>query len=111
MEGRQHGVLEVSFPEVHRDARCSIVFQRTLRVPEGSGKYPSPPGKGRFSLKRVSRYAESVPPGWERGESVFRDGEVGRRSLADRLASPVSGSLMVALTAASSSITRWARAW
>ena len=26
--------LEFRFPEVHRDARCTIEFQRTLRIPD-----------------------------------------------------------------------------
>ena len=36
--------LEFRFPEVHRDARCTIEFQRTLRIPDDDRDYPLPPG-------------------------------------------------------------------
>lgn len=43
--------LEFRFPEVHRDARCTIEFQRTLRIPDDDRDYPLPPGLGRFPLR------------------------------------------------------------
>jgi hypothetical protein len=57
----KHDAVVFSFPEVHSAARCTVVFQRTLRVPPGRrGRGPSP-GLGRYSLHvanlpgRVSR--------------------------------------------------------
>lgn len=60
--------LEFVFPEVHEDARFSIEFQRTLRIPEDGNDYPLPPGLGPFPLRHVDDYVGRVPPRWtERG--------------------------------------------
>ena len=60
--------LEFSFPEVHAAARCSIEFQRTLRIPDDGRDYPLPPGLGRFPLRHLDDYAERLPESWrERG--------------------------------------------
>ncbi len=60
--------LEFSFPEVHEAARCSIEFQRTLRIPDDGRDYPLPPGLGRFPLRHLDDYAERLPESWrERG--------------------------------------------
>jgi len=45
--------LMFSFPEVHPEAKCSVVFQRTLRLPEDGGPYPEPPGLGRFPISHL----------------------------------------------------------
>ena len=47
------------FPEVHDDARTSIEFERTLRIPDDGKHYPLPPGLGAFPLRhwRTSRSA------------------------------------------------------
>lgn len=66
IEFRKDGLI-FSFPEVHPDARCSIIFQRTLRVPEDSDSYPVPPGLGRFSLERIDDYRDGVPAAWAKG--------------------------------------------
>jgi len=56
------------FPEVHPDAKLSIVFQRTLRIPDDGKDYPLPPGLGRFPLRHVDDFAQRVPAAWlERG--------------------------------------------
>lgn len=36
----ENDVLEFRFPEVHEKARCSIEFQRTLRIPDDDRDYP-----------------------------------------------------------------------
>ena len=41
----------------------TVEFQRTLRIPE-TGLHPLPPGLGRFPLRRVTDYPDSVPPEW-----------------------------------------------
>lgn len=40
-----------------------VAFMRTLRIPE-SGMHPLPPGLGRFPLRRVEDYPDTVPPQW-----------------------------------------------
>ncbi len=40
-----------------------VDFQRTLRIPE-TGLHPLPPGLGRFPLRRVEDYPDTVPAEW-----------------------------------------------
>lgn len=56
--------LHVRFPEVHRDARMSVHFQRTLRIPDDGNDYPLPAGLGAFPLRHVDDFAASVPDRW-----------------------------------------------
>ena len=56
--------LEFRFPEVHRDARCTIEFQRTLRIPDDDRDYPLPPGLGGFPLRHIDDYARRLPEHW-----------------------------------------------
>ncbi len=56
--------LVFAFPEVHEDARLSIDFQRTLRIPDDGTDYPLPPGLGSFPLAHVDDHADRVPPTW-----------------------------------------------
>jgi hypothetical protein len=56
--------LVFTFPEVHPEAKLTIEFQRTLRIPDDGKDYPLPPGLGRFPLKHVDDYAETVPKIW-----------------------------------------------
>lgn len=53
--------LIISFPEIHKDARAVIEFQRTLRIPDDGQTYPLPPGFERFELRHVEDYAHSAP--------------------------------------------------
>ena len=60
--------LEFRFPEVHAAARCTIEFQRTLRIPDDGKDYPLPPGLGAFPLRHLDDYAAGLPESWrERG--------------------------------------------
>ncbi len=60
--------LEFSFADVHPEARLSLSFQRTLRIPDDDKTYPLPPGLGRFPLRHVDDFAAKVPSPWrERG--------------------------------------------
>ena len=59
------------FPEVHKDATCSISFQRTLRIPDDNREYSLPPGLGEFPLNLVDDYAETVPAAWAAHGGVF----------------------------------------
>lgn len=64
--------LEFSFPEVHAEARCSIEFQRTLRIPDDGRDYRLPPGLGRFPLRHLDDYTERLPESWrERGGVIL----------------------------------------
>jgi len=49
----------------------SITFQRTLRIPDDGRQYPLPPGLGRFPLRRVEDYGQSVPAAWREHGGVF----------------------------------------
>ena len=63
--------LEVHVPEVHPDARRTIEFQRTLRIPDDGRDYPLPPGPGRFPLRHLDDFALRLPePLRERGGVV-----------------------------------------
>ena len=57
-------ILNFSFPDVHPDARFALDFQRTLRIPDDGSDYPLPPGLGRFPMKHVDDYGQTVSPLW-----------------------------------------------
>lgn len=61
--------LIISFPGIHADAKATIDFQRTLRVPDDDNNYRLPPGMGQFDLRHIEDYAEKLP-----SESVKRGG-------------------------------------
>jgi hypothetical protein len=64
----KHDRLCFSFPEVHKDARTDIAFQRTLRIPDDENVHYLPPGLGNFPMRHVDDFAERVPESWlERG--------------------------------------------
>lgn len=50
--------------------RLAVVFQRTLRVPEGA-VHPLPPGLGRFPVYRVADHADRVPADWLQQGGAF----------------------------------------
>lgn len=56
--------LVIRFPEVHEEARLTIDFQRTLRIPDDDREYPLPAGLGRFPLRHVDDYPRTVPAPW-----------------------------------------------
>ena len=61
--------LCVSFPEIHKDASCSVEFQRTLRVPDDNQDYPLPAGLGQFPLYPVDDYPVSAA--WVKHGGIF----------------------------------------
>jgi len=64
--------LVFSFPEVHRAARFTVGFQRTLRIPDDGREYPLPAGLGWFPLRHVDDHAATVPEAWlERGGVIL----------------------------------------
>ena len=60
----QRDALTFSFPDVHPEARLSIDFQRTLRIPDDGDDYPLPPGLGRFPTRLVDDFSKEVPRTW-----------------------------------------------
>lgn len=52
--------LIISFPEVHRDAKATVEFQRTLRIPDDDTTYPLPPGLGKFPLKHIEDFSDNI---------------------------------------------------
>ena len=58
--------------DVHPDARLTLEFQRTLRIPDDGRDYPLPPGLGRFPLRHVDDHAARLPQSWvARGGVLF----------------------------------------
>lgn len=63
--------LEFSFPDVHPEARFSVGFQRTLRIPDDGRDHHLPPGLGRFPVHHVDDHRDRVPPAWIRHGGVM----------------------------------------
>jgi len=60
----RNDALHIRFPEVHEQAKLSIGFQRTLRIPDDDKVYPLPAGLGPFPIRHVDDFAQHVPPRW-----------------------------------------------
>lgn len=71
LELTAHEELRFSFPEIHPDARCTIVFQRTLRIPDDNRQYPLPPGFSLFPLEHVEDHASRLPKEWVKHAGVL----------------------------------------
>ncbi|MBU2501958.1 hypothetical protein KJ682_11575 [bacterium] len=70
--GRQHrDRLRFSFPEVHKDARFDLEFQRTLRIPDDDSIHYLPPGLGNFPLRHVDDFATRLPARWREHGGVM----------------------------------------
>ena len=63
--------LHFRFPEIHEAARCSIGFQRTLRIPDDDRTWFLPPGLGEFPLRHLDDYATRLPEAWCRRGGVI----------------------------------------
>ncbi len=66
----ENDTLVFRFPETEPEARFSIDFQRTLRIPDSETTYGLPPGLGSFPLRHVEDYSDQLP------EDVARRGGV-----------------------------------
>ena len=53
--------LVFRFPQIEENAKFSIEFQRTLRIPDSDQTYSLPPGLGSFPLRHVEDFAERLP--------------------------------------------------
>ncbi len=56
--------LLFSFPSVHPEAKLTISFKRTLRLPDDDNVYPLTPDLGDFPLRHVDDFAARVPTQW-----------------------------------------------
>ena len=63
--------LVFSFPDVHKRARASVHFQRTLRIPDDGKTHRLPPGLGRFPLRHVDDFADRLTEDWLRRGGVM----------------------------------------
>ncbi len=68
---RHHDRLRFSFPEVHKDARFELEFQRTLRIPDDDEVHYLPPGLGNFPLRHVDDFATRLPARWREHGGVM----------------------------------------
>lgn len=57
----ENNKLVFRFPEIEPEARFSIDFQRTLRIPDSERTYGLPPGLGAFPLRHVEDYVDQLP--------------------------------------------------
>jgi hypothetical protein len=55
--------LIFTFPEIHPEARLTVAFKRTLRIPDDGKTYPLPPGLGNFPLEHIDDY-DGIPEAW-----------------------------------------------
>ncbi len=60
----KNDAIAFSCPEVHLEARCTVIFQRTLRLPDDAEGYPVPPGLGRFPLSSLKENGQRLPDSW-----------------------------------------------
>lgn len=68
----KNDTLHFSFPDVHPDAKVSIDFQRTLRIPDDDKQYALPPGLGKFPTKQIDDVPpERVPAAWKEHGGVM----------------------------------------
>jgi hypothetical protein len=55
--------LIFTFPEIHPEARLTVAFNRTLRIPDDGKTYPLPPGLGNFPVEHIDDY-DGIPEAW-----------------------------------------------
>lgn len=59
-------MLEFSFPDIHPEAKMSISFERTLRIPDDGKQYHLPPSIGSFPAQKIDDLPEDrIPPRWK----------------------------------------------
>jgi hypothetical protein len=63
--------LVFSVADVHPDARMTMNFVRTLRIPDDGSNYPLPPGLGAFPVRHVDDFASRVPQVWNQHGGVM----------------------------------------
>jgi len=63
--------LNIRFPDLHQDARCSINFMRTLRIPDDGREYPLPAGLGQIPLHHIEDFSDRIPEVWNKRGGVL----------------------------------------
>jgi len=59
------------FTDTEGQHMLSVLFMRTLRIPDNGKTYPLPPGLGTYPVRRVQDYPDTVPPEWLTHGGVF----------------------------------------
>jgi hypothetical protein len=59
------------YDEINIGRFTTIIFHRTLRIPEDGKNYPLPAGLGRLPIHRVEDYAQKVPSKWLKEGGYF----------------------------------------
>jgi len=54
-----------------RSNKTTILFHRTLRIPDDGKTYPLPPSLGLFPIKKVDDFIDKVPEKWKAQGGVF----------------------------------------
>ncbi len=57
----EHDSLVFRFPQIEKQAKFSIQFQRTLRIPDSDKTYSLPPGLGLFPVRHAEDYVSKLP--------------------------------------------------
>ena len=52
--------LEISFPGIHRKAKATVSFLKTLRIPDDNKTYPLPAGLGEMQLRHFEEYKKKM---------------------------------------------------
>jgi hypothetical protein len=63
--------LVFSFPDVHPEAKVTITFVRTLRIPDDDKTYPLPPGLDVFPVRLVDDFKDRIPARWKEHGGVM----------------------------------------
>jgi len=63
--------LVFAFPELHENAKLSVRFMRTFRIPDDNNEWPLPPAVGVFPLRHVDDYVAHLPATWAEHGGVF----------------------------------------
>jgi hypothetical protein len=71
MTEKKKNRINFSFPNVHPNAKLSIEFQRTLRIPVDDKKYPMPPSHGSYPLQSVLDSRQNLPDKWKQNGGVM----------------------------------------
>lgn len=63
--------LVFTFPEISKDVKFNVRFQRTIRVPDDGKEYPLPAGLGSFPIKHIEDYENKLPDSWAKHGGVM----------------------------------------
>lgn len=67
----RHDELVFTCRDVHPQAKLTVGFQRTLRIPDDGRDYPLPPSLGEFPLRHVDDFSTRLPALWSKRGGVM----------------------------------------